>query len=500
MTGGMAAPQWPRVIDRYVLCDPIAQGGMATVHLGRLLGSGGFSRVVAIKRLHDFLAIDPAFRDMFLEEARLASRIRHPNVVASVDVVALEREAFLIMEYVAGEPLSFFCRAAAAKGRGLPTDIAVHVVIETLRGLGAAHDARNEKGEPLGIVHRDVSPQNVMVGADGITRVMDFGVAKAVGRAQNTREGQIKGKISYMAPEQVTGRGVTASSDVFSVAVVLWEALTGKRLFASDNDVEAMYNILEREIPAPSTITPDVPRALDEVVLRGLARAPANRYPTAQAMASALEALVHDGAVRAVASQAVARWVTDNAATPLAERAKAVQRIEQEDFTSALPPPSASRVVALPPPGPSSTRIHFVRPAPADVATLPEAPIPRPPRSALSRVLVAGAAFAAVVVVGIVVTTRGGSSAAQPPGAAPLAPLPVASAPPSPSTEAPPATAPLPVASVADVPTLDVSALPSASAALPTGARPPAVAPAGAPGVKPRPAGKPAEERLFQRD
>jgi serine/threonine protein kinase len=202
------AAQNVRVVGRYALYGAIAAGGMATVHLGRLLGPVGFSRTVAIKRLHAQFASDPEFVSMFLDEARLAARIRHPNVVPTLDVVATGGELFLVMEYVPGESIARLARALREQKQTLPTRILSAVMAGVLHGLHAAHEAKDERGHPLGIVHRDMSPQNVLVGTDGVARVLDFGVAKAAGRMQTTREGQIKGKLSYMPPEQLRGANV----------------------------------------------------------------------------------------------------------------------------------------------------------------------------------------------------------------------------------------------------------------------------------------------------
>src|SRR5258708_3975182 len=198
---------------------------MATVHFGTLLGPVGFSRTVAIKRLHEQFAKDPEFVSMFLDEARVAARIRHPNVVQTLDVVATEGQIFLVMEYVQGESLSHLVRATRKRGKKIPPKIVATVLAGALHGLQAAHDAKDEHGAPLGIVHRDVSPHNVLVGVDGVSRVLDFGVAKAAGRLQSTRQGQLKGKVAYMAPEQVRGAAVDRQTDVYSAAVVLWETL-----------------------------------------------------------------------------------------------------------------------------------------------------------------------------------------------------------------------------------------------------------------------------------
>jgi serine/threonine protein kinase len=194
-----------KVVGRYAVYGKLASGGMATVHLGRLMGPAGFSRTVAIKRLHPQFAKDPDFVAMFLDEARLAARIQHQNVVATVDVVARDDELFLVMDYVRGESFSRLLRASRKQGIDIPPRVIASVMVGMLHGLHAAHEAKDERGQPLSMVHRDVSPQNVIVGVDGVPRVLDFGVAKAAARVQVTRDGQMKGKLSYMAPEQLRG-------------------------------------------------------------------------------------------------------------------------------------------------------------------------------------------------------------------------------------------------------------------------------------------------------
>ena len=286
----VAAERAPiRVVGRYALYDEIAAGGMATIHLGRLLGPVGFARTVAVKRLHPQFAKDPEFVSMFLDEARLAARVQHPNVVATIDVVATEGELFLIMDYVRGESLAKILRVVSGRDERVPPRIAAAIVCGLLHGLHAAHEAKNERGEPLGLVHRDVSPQNVLVGADGIARVLDFGIAKAQGRIQVTRDGQIKGKLAYMPPEQLTGRELSRAVDIYASAVVMWEALTGTRLFKAATEDATLSKILLEAVPPPSAVVPDLPKAFDEVLLRALDRDPAKRHATAKELALALE-------------------------------------------------------------------------------------------------------------------------------------------------------------------------------------------------------------------
>jgi serine/threonine protein kinase len=285
----------PRIIGRYALYGKIASGGMATVHYGRLLGPIGFSRTVAIKRLHPHLTADAEFVSMFLDEARLAARIRHPNVVQTLDIVATEGEFFLVMDYVEGVTLGRLLRRVAVGRETLPLPVLAAIFSGILHGLHAAHEAKNEHGEPLEVIHRDISPQNIILGLDGVARLLDFGVAKATGRLQVTREGQIKGKIAYMAPEQLHGIPATRQSDVYALSVVLWETLTGRRLFQDGKDGSeqaVLQRVLAGDVPGPSTLVPGLPSELDAIVEKGLRRDPRDRYATAREMASALESIL----------------------------------------------------------------------------------------------------------------------------------------------------------------------------------------------------------------
>jgi serine/threonine protein kinase len=204
---------------------------MASVHIGSLTGPAGFRRTVAVKRLHPQYAKDPEFVAMFMDEARLAARIQHQNVVATLDVVASDEELYVVMEYVAGESLARLMRLSACREERVTANVAGAILVGVLHGLHAAHELRDDRGEPLAIVHRDVSPQNILVGADGAAHLIDFGIAKARGRAQVTQEGEIKGKMSYMPPEQLLSREVDRRVDIFAASVVFWEVLTGRRLF-----------------------------------------------------------------------------------------------------------------------------------------------------------------------------------------------------------------------------------------------------------------------------
>ena len=320
-------------LGRYALYGEIAAGGMATVHLARLLGPVGFARTVAIKRLHPHLAKDPEFVAMFLEEARLAARVRHPNVVSTLDVVSDDGELFLVMEYVAGESLSRLVRKARERGERVPPKYVVGIMSGALEGLHSAHEANSEKGQPLGLVHRDVSPQNVHVGTDGVPRLLDFGIAKATNRVQETRTDQIKGKVAYMSPEQLAKGAIDRRADVYSASVCLWETLTGQRLFKADDVPSLVYAIINEEVQLPSSIVPDLPPGLDAIVMKGLERDAENRWSSAREMAAALEQ-----ALAPAPAREIGEWVHSIAGDALDWRQELVHRIESET-SSSIPPP-----------------------------------------------------------------------------------------------------------------------------------------------------------------
>ncbi|MCB9601796.1 MAG: protein kinase [Sandaracinus sp.] len=279
-------------LGRYQLLAKLAAGGMATVYLGRIHAVAGFDRRVAIKVLHPHLSEDPNIRAMFLDEARLAARIRHPNVIPVTDVGEDPTHGtFLVMDYVEGMDLSQILRAAHKKNARVAVPVVVRIVSDTLAGLGAAHDLVGENGQNLGVVHRDVSPHNVLVGTDGIARITDFGIAKAEGRVSSTKTGQLKGKLAYMPPERFGKGGQRIDDlrgDLFATAVVLWESLTGRRLFKGEDDIDTVRKVLDAPIPKPSDVRPEL-APLDAVTLKGLARDPDERYQTATEFRADLE-------------------------------------------------------------------------------------------------------------------------------------------------------------------------------------------------------------------
>lgn len=327
-------------IGRYAIFGEIASGGMATVHYGRLVGPVGFSRTVAIKKLHAHFAKDPEFVAMFLDEARLAARIQHPNVVPTLDVVNTGGELFLVMEYVQGETLSRLVRAARDRGEVVPPPVVASILIHALHGLHAAHEAKDERGVALGIVHRDVSPQNVLVGVDGVARVLDFGVAKAQFRLQTTRDGQLKGKLAYMAPEQIGGH-VDRWSDIYAMGVLLWEALTARRLYEASNEAQLIQQVLQGKSEPPSKHVKDLPVAFDEIAMHALKLDPKQRFQTAREMALALER-----SVEVAMTSAVGEWVERVARDRLTERAAAIAEIESStsQARAAHKPESVTRI------------------------------------------------------------------------------------------------------------------------------------------------------------
>ncbi|HEX7604577.1 MAG TPA: serine/threonine-protein kinase [Polyangiaceae bacterium] len=280
----------------YELLVEVASGGMATVYLARGPGEGGI--LVAVKRPHRHLASDPVFAAMFSDEARLASAIHHRNVVKvrelGFDSAPGPRgpvpEPFLVLDYVEGASLSDLRKELAAAKRAVDTRVAVRIIVDALAGLHAAHELRDENGKLLGIIHRDVSPHNVLVGSDGISRLTDFGIAKAEDNVQVTRTHEVKGKLAYLAPERVDKRRTcNVQSDVFSMAVVLWECLAGRRLFRGEEAIDTLDEVMNATIPRLRQLGADIPVALDEAIAKGLERDLAKRWKTARELGEAIE-------------------------------------------------------------------------------------------------------------------------------------------------------------------------------------------------------------------
>ena len=273
----------------YELLVEIAAGGMATVYLARK-ADGRDAPLIAVKRPHRHLASDKAFLTMLVDEARLASSIQHDNVVKVRELGFDNGEPFIVMDYVEGASLADVRRELSAVGRAIDARFAVRIALDALAGLQAAHVLHDDKGKPLGIVHRDVSPHNILIGCDGNARLTDFGIAKAADRVQTTRTHEVKGKLAYLAPERIDKRRLcTAQSDVFSMAVVLWECIAGRRLFRGDEAIETLQEVISAPIPSLRRLGAPIPQALDDTILRGLSRDLSTRYKTAAEFADALQ-------------------------------------------------------------------------------------------------------------------------------------------------------------------------------------------------------------------
>ncbi len=335
-----------RQLGRYEVLHMLASGGMASVYVARAQGVAGFERLVAIKVLHPHIAHDEDFISMFLDEARLAARLRHPNAVGTLDISDTQGDGyFLVMEYVEGDHFGHLLRSAAKGGSRLPVPVVARIVMDGLAGLQAAHELTDTTGAPLDLVHRDVSPHNLLVGSDGVARITDFGIAKAQVRLSSTRDGQFKGKLSYMAPEQAASGMADQRSDLFSVGIVLWEALTGRRLFRGENNADVLNKILNPNVPPPSrfdeTLTP-----FDAVIARALAREPKDRFQTAEEFLDAVEEAARSlGGVatpRAV-SKEVNLWLGDKIERERAALRAAIEASGRSELTpGVLPRPMES--------------------------------------------------------------------------------------------------------------------------------------------------------------
>lgn len=282
-------------LGRYELLVPIAQGGMAVVWAARLKGTRGFQKIVAVKSMLPALSEDPQFEEMFLAEAELASRIRHPHVCEILDLGEENGILYLVMEWIDGEPLSALQKAARPRG-GVPIPIATKLAMKAALGLHAAHELKNDAGELVGLVHRDVSPQNILVTYEGIVKIVDFGVAKASeSDGTHTRAGQVKGKVPFMSPEQAHGKPVDRRTDVFALGIVLYQMVTGKHPFRGENDMATLHRITdEQPVLPPRAVNTAIPPSLDAAIAQALEKDPAKRFATMLELVKALERALAD--------------------------------------------------------------------------------------------------------------------------------------------------------------------------------------------------------------
>ncbi len=415
----------PSSIGRYQVLGELATGGMAQILLGRFAGPRDFERPVVIKRMLPHLAGQPSFRSMFLDEARLAARIRHANVAQVHELGVEGDELFLVMEYLEGESVAALLRAVVAAGRPLDPRFGAYIVAECCAGVHAAHELRDEEDKLVGLVHRDLSPQNVLVGYDGSVRVLDFGIAKARGRETRTQAGEIKGKFEYMSPEQCLGEELDRRSDIFSLGVVLYELTVLRRLFKRPSELMILKAITEEPIPPPSSMVPGYPPGLEAVCLRALRRAPEERYATAAAMRSDLSAAMREIEASGDPRDQLAALMAELFGARRDDKREMLRRVRSGAMPSQIPKAEP----------PASVEVPTVVDAPPE-ASAREVQRPR------SRFQALGAAAMGVGLLGLALgalVAHRGSSASEPPAAATI---------PAPSIDATPAAAP---ASASDV-------------------------------------------------
>jgi len=283
-----AQPTAPRRFGQYLLIRKLAEGGMAEIFLAKQLGAEGFERDVVIKCMLDHFSRHQDFIAMFLDEARLAARLHHPNIVQITDLGVADGRYFICMEYLAGEDLEMVVARAGQQRQPVPIPIAARIMLSALEGLEFAHGYQ-EQGRLVELVHRDISPSNILVTFQGTVKVLDFGIAKASSRVTQTQPGLLKGKWGYMSPEQARGEPIDARSDLFSLGITFHELLTGRRVFERDHEIGVLLALMAHPIPAPSTLRPEIPAALERIIMKALEREREARYPSASAMRADLE-------------------------------------------------------------------------------------------------------------------------------------------------------------------------------------------------------------------
>jgi len=327
------------IYGNYQLLKRLATGGMAQIFLARPKGAEGFNELLVVKRILPHLAENDDFVRMFLDEARIAARLNHPNIVQIYDLGSQADSYFIAMEYIHGEDVRRVWKRADGQGKTFPIELVCWVVAEACSGLDHAHKKLDLHGKPLGIVHRDVSPQNILMTFDGRVKVVDFGIAKAADQATVTKSGVLKGKYSYMSPEQAAGRKLDARSDIFALGVVLYELLTGTRLFKRNNEIQTLNAVTACKVQPPSEVNSRLPRDLDALVLKALSKNPEERYQDAQAMHDALKAWLETRPRRASSAE-LAAFMREVYAERLAREAQEGRRFVGEiDVKEEAPPP-----------------------------------------------------------------------------------------------------------------------------------------------------------------
>lgn len=367
--------------NRYRIVGRICQGGMASVYLARVDGPFGFQKWIAIKRVHPHLASDESFARMFFDEARLAARLHHPNLTMVFDVGRDDETYWLAMEYLHGESLGDVMRRANMNGAPIPYGLACRLIAEAAEGLHTAHELRDANGALIHLVHRDVTPPNLLVTYDGTLKVLDFGIAKFASRLASTEAGIVKGKFAYMSPEQARGGEVDRRTDVFSLGIVLWEMTTGRRLFRAASPIQALAMVEACVVPRPSTLAPDYPPLLEEIVLRALGKDPDHRYDTAAQMADALHAFLVSERL-SVSRTDMAEYMRSIFSDRMRQRDERLRMASE--FTEILPLPSSSRPtlpaafeyedVTVEQASPMMSSSRDAHPVPVASGTMPAAP------------------------------------------------------------------------------------------------------------------------------
>lgn len=311
-------------MNKYTPILELGRGGMATVYLAVSRGPGGFSKLQVVKQLREELAADPEFLQMFLDEAKLSARINHPNVVQTNEVGFDGKRHFIAMEFLDGQPLENIFRVNERVPEAFPTAMLVRILSDALAGLHYAHDLQGFDGKPLNVVHRDISPHNIFVTYDGQVKVVDFGIAKAADSSNETRTGVLKGKVAYMAPEQVRGDSLDRRADLFAIGAILWRALAGRRLWKGLNEMEIFMHLTNGEVPAPVSQREEIQPRLFDICMRALAVNPDDRYPTALVLQEELEGFLQDAGER-ITTRDIGKRVAESFAERRAEVKAAIE-------------------------------------------------------------------------------------------------------------------------------------------------------------------------------
>ena len=309
---------------RYRLLGLLGQGGMGRLYVAERRGIQGFVKIVALKRILPHLADSAQLKEMFLNEARIAARLEHPNIVATYELGEVDGKYFISMEYLPGEDLSAIIARCLTGGRPIPAEVAAALAQQAAQGLHYAHEARDGQGKTIGLVHRDVNPRNISVTYHGVVKLLDFGVVRGP-QSQKSVPGVFKGKYGYCAPEQLEGGRVDRRTDVFCLGIALWECLTGTRLFDASSDATTIDAVRSRKVEAPSSLRPEIPAAMDVIVLRALARDPAQRYQSAHDMSEELDRFLLECESRPT-TKAVGRWLETTFTTERAALKKAISQ------------------------------------------------------------------------------------------------------------------------------------------------------------------------------